>query len=205
MLPIILDLRGRSCLVVGGGPVGRRKAAAVLEAGADVRLICLEPAPADLPNGMAWRTDSYRADHLDGMSLAFAAATPAVNAQVVEDARSRQVWVSSATEPEAGDFMLPAVGGKGRIRIAVSTGGASPVLAAHVRDVLGQHIDEALVGWADVIAEVRDEIRSRLPIGRRRNLLLGLAHPDWLDRIRAEGPAAVRAAMRALVDREVGR
>jgi siroheme synthase-like protein len=154
---------------------------------------------------MTWRTEPYRADHLDGMCLAFAAATPEVNAQVVKEARSRNVWVSSATDPEAGDFMLPAVGGKGQIRIAVSTGGASPVLAAHIRDILEQHIDEALVAWADVIAETRDEIRARVPAGRRRGLLLGLAHPDWLARIRTEGPAAVRAAMRALVDREVGR
>jgi siroheme synthase-like protein len=185
--------------------VGRRKAAAALEAGAHVRLVCLESAPTNLSSGMTWRTESYRADHLDGMCLAFAAATPGVNAQIVEDARSRKVWVSSATDPEAGDFTLPAVGGKGRIRIAVSTGGASPALAARVRDVLEQHIDEALMAWADLIAEVREEIRARVPAGRRRGVLLGLAHPEWLDRIRAEGPNAVRAAMRALVDREARR
>jgi precorrin-2 dehydrogenase/sirohydrochlorin ferrochelatase len=205
MLPINLDLRGRACLVVGAGPVGRRKASAALEAGAQVRLVCLEAAPTEVPREMTWRTEPYGAHHLDGVRLAFAAATPEVNAQLVKDARSRNVWVNSATEPESGDFILPAVGGKGRIRIAVSTGGASPVLAGHVRDVLEQHIDESLVAWADVIAEVRDEIRSRLPAGRRRGLLLELAHSDWGDRIRADGPDAARAAMRALVDREAGR
>jgi precorrin-2 dehydrogenase/sirohydrochlorin ferrochelatase len=205
MVPIVLDLRGRTCLVVGGGPVGRRKASTVLDGGGDVRLVCLEPAPGDAPARMTWRTEPYRAEHLDGASLAFAAAAPDVNERVVADARSRNIWVNSASNPEAGDFALPAVGGRGHIQIAVSTGGASPVLAAHVRDALEQRLDASLVAWADLIAEFRDEIRTRAPPDRRRGLLLGLAHPDWLDRIRAEGPEAVRAAMRALVDREAGR
>ena len=205
MVPIVLDLRGRTCLVVGGGPVGRRKADAALEGGADVHLVCLEPPPADVPDRLTWRTEPYRAGQLDGVSLAFAAATPEVNRQVVADARSRRVWVNSATDPEAGDFTLPAVGGRGRIRITVDTGGASPIISAYVRNTFEEQIDDALVAWADLLAEVRDEIAVGLPPGRRRQFLFSLAHPDWLDRIRTEGPDAVRASIRGLVDREVGR
>src|SRR5262245_32624964 len=134
MVPILLDLRGRTCLVVGGGPVGRRKATTVFEAGAVVQLVCLEPPPPDVPERMTWMTEAYRVGHLDGVSLVFAAATSEVNAQVVVDARSRNIWVNSASDPEAGDVALPAVGGRGRIRVTVDTGGASPVIAAYIRN-----------------------------------------------------------------------
>jgi siroheme synthase-like protein len=123
----------------------------------------------------------------------------------VADARSRNVWVNSATDPEAGDFALPAVAVRGRIRLAVSTGGGSPALAAHIRDILEQAIDDSLVAWVNLVAEIRREVRDVLPADRRRDLLLSLANPEWLDRIRADGPDAVRAAMRALADRESGR
>src|SRR4051812_27427016 len=136
MLPIMVDLRDRACLVVGGGPVGIRKAATLLEAGAAVSLVCLEAPPSRIADRLQWRTEPYRPELLDGIGLVVAAATPAVNDGVVSDARARGVWVNSASEPEAGDFTFPAVTVRGRVRIAVSTGGASPGLAAVVCDCL---------------------------------------------------------------------
>ncbi|MDR3639488.1 MAG: NAD(P)-dependent oxidoreductase, partial [Isosphaeraceae bacterium] len=80
--PIELNLHGRTALVVGLGPVGRRKAAGLLAAGATV--IGVDPVAGKL-EGIDVQAEPYRAEHLCGVCLAFAAATDAVNRAVVRD------------------------------------------------------------------------------------------------------------------------
>jgi precorrin-2 dehydrogenase/sirohydrochlorin ferrochelatase len=188
MFPVTLDLRGRTVVVVGYGAVGRRKAAAAEAAGAVVRAI--DPAV----------NEPYRPDHLVGAALVFACAPPAVNARVVADCRARNVWVNAASDPEAGDFALPAVLRAGELSVAVSTGGAAPALARRVRDRLAGQFDAAFAAWVDLLNEVRGEVLAAVPDdSRRRELLDAFADWPWLDRLRAEGVEAVRAAMRECV------
>ena len=111
--PIELDLRGRTVLVVGLGAVGRRKAAGLATAGA--RVIGVDPAvevPLAIP--IEVRAELYRTEHLEGVSLAFAAATAAVNRRVVADARRLGVWVCSASEPGTGTSRSRPSGARGR-------------------------------------------------------------------------------------------
>lgn len=195
VFPISLNLTGRLVVVVGGGAVGARKMAALLESGAVVRLV--DPRLLVLPPEVQHVTEAYRAEHLDGAGLAFACATPDVNAQVVTDCRTRGVWVCSASAPAEGDFTLPAVVRRGDFTLAVSTGGAAPSLARRVRERLEAEFDDAFAGWVRVLAEVRREVLTRVPDAtRRRELLDAFAEWDWLERVRREGADAVLAAMR---------
>lgn len=201
MFPVLLDLRGKRVLVVGGGPVGRRKAAAAAAAGATVRVVALEPRPADLDPSIAWHAAPYRAEHLDGVSLAFAAGPPAVTAAVAADAKARGVWVNAAADPSAGDVHLPAAVRHGDFVVSVGTGGASPAFARRVREKLAAEYDESFGAFVAVLAEVRRQVLAEVPdAARRRDLLDGFADWAWLERLRREGPEVVRAAMRAAVD-----
>src|SRR5208337_2438011 len=109
--PIELKMEGRTVVVVGLGPVGRHKAAALVAAGA--RVIGVDPAAGNLElatlAGIEVVAVSYQAEQLHGASLVIAAGPTEVNGQVVADARRIGAWVCSTSDPEAGDFTVPAV------------------------------------------------------------------------------------------------
>jgi precorrin-2 dehydrogenase/sirohydrochlorin ferrochelatase len=206
MFPLFLNLTGRLVVVVGGGPVGQRKAAAVLAAGARVRLVCLEPRPpGEAHPSLDYRAEPYEAAHLDGASLVFAAGPPEVNARVVADARARGIWVNSSSDPSTGDFLTPATVRRDGLVLAVSTGGAAPALARTIRRRLESEFDESFGAWVRLLAELRPRVLARVPDpGRRRDLFERLCRWEWLERLRREGPEAVREAMRAEVEAAMG-
>lgn len=202
MFPLFLNLTDRLAVVIGGGPVGQRKASAVLAAGGCVQLICLEPRPPEMNDPLLdWRTEPYTSAHLDGASLVFAAGPAELNAQVVADARARGVWVNAASEPSQGDFFLPATVRRGDFVVAVSTGGAAPILTQIVRERLATEFDEAFGVWVSLLAEMRSLVRERLADAEgRRNMLTKLCQWEWLERLRGEQVDKVRAAMRAEIE-----
>lgn len=151
MYPVFLDLKDRLVVVVGAGPVGGRKVAGLLAAGAKVRVVCLEPAP--IP-GVQWLTEPYRAEHLEGACLVFAAANPQLNAQVVADARARGIWVCDAADGSTSDFHTPAVYRRGPIVVAVGTSGRAPAVAAALRDHLAAQIGPE---WLQRVSEATPE------------------------------------------------
>jgi precorrin-2 dehydrogenase/sirohydrochlorin ferrochelatase len=197
MFPLFLNLAGRLAVVVGGGPVGRRKAQALLDGGAAVRLVCLEPRPAEeISPALEWITAPYQTNHLDGASLVLAAAPP-VNAQVAADARARGLWVNSASDPRSADFFLPSLVHRGNLVIAIGTGGKAPALARAVRLLIEEQLDEAFAYWVGLLAEMRPLVRQLIAEpGQRHELLRRLCAPNWLERLRREGIEAVREAMR---------
>lgn len=206
MLSLLLNLRNRPCLVVGTGAVGMRKAGAVREAGGQVDLIGPAEPKEPIPEGIRFLREPYRIEHLDGVFLAFAAATPEVNSRVVRDAKAKGVLVSSADDPDSGDFALPAIHRQGELILSVSTGGASPHLAAAIRDQLAPSFDESFARWLRLLKEIRPMIRDRIadPVSRRE-LRFELSDLRWLDRLREVGEAVLREELFALVDSRVKR
>jgi precorrin-2 dehydrogenase / sirohydrochlorin ferrochelatase len=207
--PIELNLCERRVLVVGLGTVGRRKAKGLGTAGA--RLIGVDPDPEAgrsarallLESGLAIevRVEPYGPAHLEGVRLAFAAASEAVNRQVVADARNAGIWVCSASEPDGGDFTVPAVWREGPLTLTVATTGASPALAAALRDRAARALGPAAAGLAAFLTELRPEVMARLsdPDARSR-LLREWAEPRWLDFWQVEGPEAGRRALVQALD-----
>src|SRR4051794_2075183 len=115
---IELDLRGKTAVVVGLGRVGRRKAGDLVEAGGRVVSIDPDAAPELEAAGLIVRRQPYRTEHLDGAALVIAAAPPEVNRAVVADARAAGIWMNAASEPDEGDYRVPAVWRDGPLAVA---------------------------------------------------------------------------------------
>jgi len=164
--PIFLDLADRPCLVVGGGPVAERKVESLLAVGARVTVV----SPTVTARLAAWadagrtthRARAYREDDLAGARIAFAATDDAaVTEAVAADARARGVWVNAADEPARCDFILPSVIRRGRLAVAVSTGGASPAAARAIREELDGYLTERHAVLVDLAADARADLRAR--------------------------------------------
>ena len=136
--PILLDLRERPCLVVGGGAVAERKAISLFDAAADLTVVspALTPALENLAhkNKIVHRRKPFDEHDLMGMYLVIAATDdPAVNAAVARACRQKNILVNVASPPEESTFIVPSVVERGDLLLAVSTCGSSPALAKQVR------------------------------------------------------------------------
>jgi siroheme synthase-like protein len=169
-----LLVRGRRCLVVGGGKVAGRKIAALLACDAAVTVVAPEvhKATAELAQvGAIAGIDGspldvqlrpYRPGEVAGYRLVVAATGDrAVDESVRRDAEESGVWVNVADDPELCTFVLPAVARLGKVTVAVSTGGASPALASWLRDRLADSLGPSAGQLADLLEEARQLVQRR--------------------------------------------
>lgn len=164
--PVTLDLQGRPCLVVGGGVIAERKAAGLLDTGARVTVVSptLSPGLMALATDgrFAWRPREYAEGDTAGFFLVMVATDDdAVNAAVAAEARASGVLVNCADDAERCDFILPAVLRRGAVTVAVSTGGASPIMARLVREEIDAALPAEYGALTDLVADVRVALRRR--------------------------------------------
>ena len=164
--PVFLDLTDRPVLVVGGGPVAEGKVEGLLAASANVTVV----SPTVTPRLAGWVAAGrieylprpYQDGDVAGRRLALVATDDsAVSGAVAAEGRERGIWVNAADEPARCDFILPAVIRRGRLVVAVSTGGASPAAARAIREELEGYLTEDHATLVEMAAEARDDLRRR--------------------------------------------
>jgi uroporphyrin-III C-methyltransferase/precorrin-2 dehydrogenase/sirohydrochlorin ferrochelatase len=175
-LPIFLDLKGKTCLVVGGGDTGARKATLLLNAGAWVSVV----EPADLAaafenlkstDRVIHRRETFKPEHLDGVEVVFAATEDdALNKQVYDAARARHLPVNVVDKPDICSFIMPSIIDRSPVVVAVSSGGEAPVLSRLLRARLETLIPAAYGRLATLAGKFKGSVRKRFPStdGRRK-------------------------------------
>ena len=187
--PMLLDVEDRLIVIIGGGNVAVRKALGLLEAGA-TRIRAVAPRFADpFPEGVQRIAEAYRAEHLQGAALVFAATdSPQVNSAVVRDAHAVNALVCRADSDEdaPGDFSTPAKFVDGPMIITVSA--ESPALAALVRDGLRERFDPRWSAMAAAMQTLRPRIvSSSTPAALRTAIFRSLATEEALATLEAHG------------------
>lgn len=159
--------------MVGGGAVAARKIQRLLQAGARIDVVapelCAELQELVQEGRVQHLQDRFERDQLRGRSLVIAATDdPAVNRQVSEEAQSRQVPVNVVDNPALCTFIMPSVVDRSPVQIAISTGGASPVLARLLRARLETLVPSSYGRLAEVMARFRQRVREKFPGMRER-------------------------------------
>lgn len=171
--PIVLVNLSRGAVVVGGGEVAARKVAGLLEGNAAVTVISPHLCPALEVLAAQGRITvlrrPYQYGDLAGAALAFACtADPKTNEAVWREAQERGCPVNVADDPARCTFYVPAVVRRGPVVIAMGTGGASPALAARLRQEIAAYIGPEYGTLAQILAELRPLVQARLPQERRK-------------------------------------
>lgn len=161
--PITLLLDGRPCLVVGAGRIAERKIASLLHSGASVHVVAREASAAVQEQAARDALRLSRRDYcdtdLDGVFLVVVATNDAaLNAQVSTTAQARGLLVNVVDQPPLCNFYVPAVIERGPITLAVSTTGASPALAKHLRVLLEDVVGDEYGRLSALMAELRADM-----------------------------------------------
>lgn len=194
----LVGLESRRAVVIGGGRVAARKAQALLEAGAPTRCIspefCHEFRALEDHPGLEMITRTYRPGDLAGAFIVIAATDdPQVNQAVWRDALQQGCLVNVVDDPQHSNFILPAVVQRGELKVAVTTGGASPALARRLRERLEGLFGPEYAELARLLAELRPELQARFAPGEPRlRAALSLVDSDLLEIIRRDGFEAAR-------------
>ena len=164
-LPIFLNIKGARCLVVGGGAVAARKVGLLLGCGAKVAVVSPELGEALAAEKAAGRIEHIAArfaeEYLAGAAIVIAATDDhAVNAAVSVAAKARDLPVNVVDSPELCSFIFPSIVDRSPMIVAVSTGGASPVLARLMRAKLETVIPTAYGRLAQLAHEMRDRVKK---------------------------------------------
>jgi siroheme synthase-like protein len=175
--PVLLDVRGRPCLVVGGGAVATRKVGGLLEAGANVFVVAPDLDRAltlrldVLPlTRLTWAPRPYEAEDLDGSTpwaVVIAATGDAeLNRSIAATAAGHGIPANDVTDPTGGPASIPAVHRAGAMTVAVGTGGIHPGASQWIRD----SIAHGLGPQVEIVLRVLDEVQASRPETGR---------PDW--------------------------
>ncbi len=169
LYPLFADLAGREVLVVGGGEVAARKIAALLRAGADVRIHTRAIGHPDIQAAVdQGRITCLGGDFdpawLDGVWLVVAATDDhAFNSILATEAGRRRRLINVVDDAALSTYQVPAVVDREPLVVAISSAGAAPMLARRIRERLETLLDPATGALARLFARHRERIRAELP------------------------------------------
>jgi precorrin-2 dehydrogenase/sirohydrochlorin ferrochelatase len=180
----MVDLRRKKAVVAGGGRVAGRKIRLLLKAGASVTVVSPEVVfEIERWNGdgrLVWEKRRIsRGDLSDAFIIIAATGDERVNEQIGEWAYPRQL-VNVVDQPELGNFHTASVFERGKLTVAVSTNGASPLLARKIRDELAEGFGDAFDEYLEFLYQCRERIKELdLPSGKKKQRLAELLDPKF--------------------------
>jgi uroporphyrin-III C-methyltransferase/precorrin-2 dehydrogenase/sirohydrochlorin ferrochelatase len=189
--PVLLDLSGRRCVVVGGGAIAEGKVGPLAAAGARVTVIAPVLNTVLTAQHRAGRfahvARGYATGDLTGAFLAIAATDdPDVNHAVHAEAVAVGALINVVDDVPYCGFILPSVMRRGDLTIAVSTSGRAPALAVRIRERLERELGDEYGRFLELAAELRAPLAAAVRSSEeRKRIWYRLVDSDVLTLLRA--------------------
>lgn len=168
LFPIFLKLEGRPCLVVGGGAVALEKIPGLLEAGAELTVVAERPRPEleglAAEGRLTLLRRRYRDTDLEGQFLVMAATDDEdLHRRIADQAEARGMLCNIVDRPPLCNFYAGSVLRQGDLKIAISTNGQAPALAARIRSRLERQFGPGYARVLEYAGCLRALLRERWP------------------------------------------
>lgn len=165
VIPIMIDLQEKKVVIVGGGKVAKRRLESLLESEADITVISPEALPEiqelSLLGNIKWKQKEVsKHDLTEAFFIIIATNDYSVNEAVKKYAPAHSL-VNSSFEAEEGNVHFPSHFKRGKLSIAVSTHGASPLLASKIKNEIASHFDENFESYLEFLYEARKLIKEK--------------------------------------------
>ena len=165
-LPIFVNIKQRDCLVVGGGQVAARKVALLKKAGSSITVIspglCDDLSAMAAANTITHIERNFEDADISNQAIIIASTDDRkVNERISVIAHEKGIPVNVVDNPDLCSFLMPSIIDRSPVQIAISTGGASPVLARLLRGRLESSIPSACGRLASLVEEYRDAVKER--------------------------------------------
>ena len=173
--PVFLDLTGQLCIVLGDGKFAVEKAAALREAGANVRAIA---------------SRDYRPGALTGARLVVDASEDAeINRLSWEEAEAAGILINVVDRPAQCRFVAPAIVNRDPLLVAISTSGESPFLASALRARIERWLGREWGPFVALVGNVRRQLRARgVPIPEQTPIYRRIVNSEVRSLIRRGRP-----------------
>jgi len=189
LYPIMYKIKGKRVVVIGAGQVALRKVNDLTQAGAHVVVIAPDINPELEEFALHHPTITiikrkYQKGDCAGAALVFSATNNTqVNRTVFEEASALNIPINAVDDPDNSSFYVPSFFTRGSLLVAVSTGGASPAMAAKVRRLIEHSIPQNIEILLDTMNELRTLIKenySHIPTSQRSDILKAIVTDEKL-------------------------
>lgn len=167
--PFFVDLKGKRCLIAGGGTVACRKALTLLDYGPDIVIVApwvnpeLERLIKESGGTLTWRRREFEESDLEAMDFVIAGTSDEeTNRRISNWCKERKLPVNAADLQEECTFIFPALMKEGDITVGISTGGSSPTLARYIKELVKEAVPKDLGSLAKELGSYRNMVRERL-------------------------------------------
>jgi len=184
--PIMLQVQGKRCLVIGGGQIATRKVRSLLQAQADITVI--SPLVTEEIKRLAeeqvirWKEKEFEKEDIVGAFVIIAATNQAsVNHEVYQAAEKNQL-INIVDQPELSNFIVPSSFRRGKLTISVSTSGASPGLSRQITRDLAKQYDDAYEEYLIFLEAARKRVLAEVKDPQKKQeILKELLQPQYLE------------------------